>query len=213
MQFFIYNFELKEQEMKKILILGLLVVLVSCGKTKCDVPDIGTASNTAENAAVEEASVKEQEKKEKKEESVTEKGGEMKLTFQENTKEEVYAISAIERKETESNSYVKEEMKKRLNEGERYYLLTVKIKNTGENPITSIEPSYLQIETEDGVLYKNSLDYMSSGEMSSISDSYKIDSIPVGTSREIKLNYKIKGEPKSLDFIVEGIVIGKLMLK
>ena len=54
---------------------------------------------------------------------------------------------------------------------------------------------------------------METGSLSSMIDSYKIDAIPVGTSREVNLDYKIKGEPKFLDFVAGDRVIGKLILK
>ena len=200
--------------MKKILLLSMLAVLVSCGETKCDAPVAGSTSSVENENQKKTENQEKTENQQKSEKSTSaSKGGEMVITASDNGEEEIHIISAVERISEESNSYLKYEMEKRLNDGEKYYFLTVKVKNGGQIPIRNLSPEFLQIETEDGVLYKNIIDYVNSGDVSAINDSVSIDDIPIGTSREIKLNYKIKGEPKSLDYVVNGEIIGKLMLK
>ena len=195
--------------MKNVLILVLLAVLISCNKSTSNFPKKEEVIKKAETENTVPA-----EKEKKEEPEITEKGGELTITFKSETEEEeIYVISAVERKSKESNSYVKKEMESRLNEDEKFYLLTVKIKNGGENPLVNIKPSHLQVETEEGVLYKNTTDYLATGEVGSMKDSYEIEVIPAGTSREVKLNYRIKGEPKYLDFIADNRIIGKLLLK
>ena len=191
------------------MILFLLAVLISCNKSASNFPK---NEQVVEKVKTENTASAEKEKKAEPE--ITEKGGELTITFKvDSEEEEIYVISATERKSKESNSYVKKEMENRLNEDEKFYLLTVKIKNGGENPLVNIKPSHLQVETEEGVLYKNTTDYLATGEAGSLMDSYEIEAIPTGTSREVKLNYKIKGEPKYLDFIADDRIIGKLLLK
>lgn len=195
--------------MKNVLILVLLAVLISCNKSTNNFPKKEEVIKKAETENTVPA-----EKEKKEEPEITEKGGELTITFKSETEEEeIYVISAVERKSKESNSYVKKEMESRLNEDEKFYLLTVKIKNGGENPLVNIKPSHLQVETEEGVLYKNTTDYLATGEAGSMKDSYEIEAIPAGTGREVKLNYKIKGEAKYLDFIADNRIIGKLLLK
>ena len=195
--------------MKNILILILLVILISCNKSTDNFPkdkEVVKEVKTENNVSTEKAK--------KEEPEITEKDGELIITFKSETEEEeIYVISATERKSKETNSYVKKEMENRLNEDEKFYLLTVKIKNGGENPLVNIKPAHLQVETEEGVLYKNTMDYVSTREAGSLMDSYEIEAIPPGTSREVKLNYRIKGEPKYLDFIADDRIIGKLLLK
>ena len=100
----------------------------------------------------------------------------------------------------------------KLDEGEKFYHLTLKIKSTGKEAV-SVEPGMFQLETEDGTLYKNTMDYTDVDNVSSVSDSYNIDPILANTSKEIKLNYRIKGEVKSIDFVYRDQIVGRLMLK
>ena len=80
-----------------------------------------------------------------------------------------------------------------------------------ESPLAQIDPEFFQVETEDGTLYKRN--YTVTGDATELSDAMDIDDIPVGVSREVKLIYIISGEAKSLDFVLNGEIGGKVMLK
>ncbi len=198
--------------MKKFFIITLLVLVMACNKANEPV----SQNNAAENKSDTNTDTNTQETAETKEEpkiqNIAEKGGEIKVVLSaEGQESEIYLISASERKGGFINEYLKKEAEKKLESGERFYFLTVKIKNGGESPLAQIDPEFFQVETEDGTLYKRN--YTITGDASELSDTMDIDDIPVGASREVKLSYRINGEVKSLDFVLNGEIGGKVMLK
>lgn len=191
--------------MKKIYILIICFALIGCGTKKDAATEkqVKTAVKTETKEVVEE-------KKEEPKEYIVEKGGE--LEFNGDGEDSKFSFTAAERKVKQSNSYTEKGNKEKLDEGESYYHLVLKIKNIGQEPL-QLEPNMFQVETEESTLYQNTTDYMDGDNMSSMGDWYSIDPIPAGTSKEIKLNYKIKGEVKSVDFVYDSKILGRLMLK
>ena len=194
--------------MKKLFIIILLILAMACNKTN----ESGSQNNSTENKPNKNSEEKNDKKEEPQMQNIAEKGGEIEVVLTNSDEEsEVFLISAFERKGKYDSEYAKKEVEKRLDEGESYYFLTIKIKNGGEIPLEDISPEYFQLETEDGTLYKRNYEYM--GNTGEIADAMDIDDVPVGASREVKLSYKIRGNAKSLNFVLNGDIGGKVMLK
>ena len=191
--------------MKKIYTLMICFILIGCGSQKNT--DIAAKTETATETNTKKEI--EEPKEEPKEEYIVEKGGA--LEFSEKDGEGDFLFTSKERSGSK-NSYAKKMNNEKLDEGEKFYHLTLKIKSTGKEAV-SVEPGMFQLETEDGTLYKNTMDYTDVDNVSSVSDSYNIDPILANTSKEIKLNYRIKGEVKSIDFVYRDQIVGRLMLK
>ena len=193
--------------MKKIYILIICFALIGCGTKK----DTATEKQAETTVKTETPEVVEEKKEEPKEEEYTVEKGES-IKFPSNDGKNDFSFTAMERKVKQSNDYLEYMNKEKLDEGEKYYHLVLKIKSLGQEPL-ELDTEMFQVETEDGTLYRNTGDYVDGDNVESLMSTYSIEPIPAGTSKEIKLNYKIKGEVKSVDFVYNGKILGKLMLK
>ena len=193
--------------MKKIYILIICFALIGCGTKKET-----TTEKQAEPAVKTETKEVVEEKKEepKEEEYIAEKGKSIEFPSKDGKND--FSFTATERKVKQSNDYIEYVNKERLDEGERYYHLVLKIKSLSKEPL-QLDSEMFQVETEDGTLYKNTMDYADIDNISTMEDGYSVGPIPGGTSKEIKLNYKLKGEVKSIDFVYGDKILGRLMLK
>ena len=190
--------------MKKIYILIICFALIGCGTKK----DTATEKQ-AEPAVKTETPEVVEEKKEEPKEYIVEMGGEMEFVGE--GEDSKFSFTAAERKSGKGNSYIKKMNKDKLDEGEKYYHLVFKIKNLGKETL-ELTPEMFQVETEDGTLYKNITDYLDTN-VDSMKEAYSFEPILAGTSKEIKLNYKITGEVKSVNFVHGNKILGRLMLK